>query len=63
MWPMLDKGVHSTASPAVKKDTTQGTAPDNKEREERERKLILSTSIQKKIRHTKEAKQRIAEWP
>jgi hypothetical protein len=63
MWPTPDRGVHSTASLAVKKDIMQGTAPDNKERGEREQELISSTSTQKKIWHTKEAKQRIAGWP
>jgi hypothetical protein len=31
---MLDKGMHSTASPVVKKDIMPETAPDNKERGE-----------------------------
>jgi hypothetical protein len=63
MWPMLDKGAHLIASLVVKKDITPGTAPDNKEKEEQERRLTLSTSTQKKIQHTKEAKQKAAEWP
>jgi hypothetical protein len=63
MWPMLDKGAHLIASLAVKRDITQETALDNKEKGEQERKLISSTSTQKKIRHTKEVKRKAAEWP
>jgi V8-like Glu-specific endopeptidase len=63
MWPMQGKRMHSIASPMAKKDITQGTAPDNKEREEQEQKLISLTSTRKKIQHTKEAKWRAAEWP
>jgi hypothetical protein len=57
---MLDKGVHSTASPAAKKDIMPGIAPSKKEGE---RKPISSTSIQKKIQHTREVKQKVVGWP
>jgi hypothetical protein len=60
---MPDKGVRLIASPAVKKDTTQGIAPGNKEKGEQERKPTSSTSTRKKIQPTKEAKQKAAEWP
>jgi hypothetical protein len=46
-----------------KKGIMPETAPDNKERGEQEQKPILLTSIQKKIRHTKEAKQKAVGWP
>jgi hypothetical protein len=63
MWLTLDREVHSTASPVAKKDIMPETAPDNKEREEQEQRPISSTSIQRKIRHTKEAKQKAVGWP
>jgi hypothetical protein len=55
--------MHSTAFPVVKKDIMPGIAPDNKERGERERKLISSTLIQRKTQHMKEAKQKAVGWP
>jgi hypothetical protein len=60
---MPDKEVHSTASPVAKKDIMLETAPDNKEKEEQERKLISLTSTKKKKQHTKEAKPKAVEWP
>jgi hypothetical protein len=58
---MPDKRAHSIASLVVKKGITQGTAPDNKGKEEQEQRLISSTLIQKKIQHMKEAKWKVAE--
>jgi hypothetical protein len=60
---MWDKEPHLIASPAVKKDTMLGTAHDNKEKEELEQRPILLISIQRKTRHTKEVKRKVAEWP
>jgi hypothetical protein len=56
---MPDKEAHSTASPVAKKNTMPETALDK--REELGRKPTLSTSIQRKIQHTKGAKQKAAE--
>jgi hypothetical protein len=61
MWPMPDKGAHLIAFPVAKKDIMPGTAPDNKEKGERERKLISSTLTQKKTWCTKGAKRNTAE--
>jgi hypothetical protein len=59
---MRDKEPHSIVSPVVK-DIMLGTAHDNKEKEEPEQKPILSTLIQRKTRHMKEVRQKVAESP
>jgi hypothetical protein len=47
---------HSTASPAVKKDTMPKTAPDVKKKGKQGLKLISLTLMQKKTHYMKEAK-------
>jgi hypothetical protein len=61
VWLTLAKEAYSIASPVVKKVITPRTAPNDKEREEQELRLISSILTQKKTQCTKEAKQEAAE--
>jgi hypothetical protein len=63
MWPMLANEEHSTVSPMAKKDIMPKIVQSVKEKEGRELEPTSSTSMQKKIQCTKEAKPKEAEWP